>query len=125
MEGLEQRERNIGNKEKEADAVRNQLEEVKKKQIPQLEKISAMSTAEAKQALLDTLETEIRHETSRRLREWETKLKEESDKKAQDILAQAIQRCASEVVAAALDIAVVLGVEAVGLLLSTNIAKEK
>jgi ribonuclease Y len=99
MEGLEQRERNIVNKEKEADSIRNQLEEGKKKQIQQLEKISAMSTAEAKQALLDTLETEIRNETSRRLREWETKLKEESDKKAQDILAQVIQRSASEVVA--------------------------
>jgi ribonuclease Y len=99
MEGLEQRERNIVNKEKEADAIRNQLEEGKKKQIQQLEKVSAMSTAEAKQALLDTLETEIRNETSRRLREWETKLKEESDKKAQDILAQVIQRSASEVVA--------------------------
>jgi ribonuclease Y len=99
MEGLEQRERNIGNKEKEADSVRNQLEEVKKKQIQKLESLSAMSTAEAKQALLDTLETEIRQETSRRLREWEAKLKEEADKKAQDILSQAIQRCASEVVA--------------------------
>jgi ribonuclease Y len=99
MEGLEQRERNIVNKEKDADAIRNQLEEGKKKQIQQLEKISAMSTAEAKQALLDTLETEIRNETSRRLREWETKLKEESDKKAQDILTQVIQRSASEVVA--------------------------
>ena len=99
LEGMEQRERNLVNKEKESDAVRTQLEEVRKKQIQKLESISAMSTAEAKQALLDTLETEIRNETSRRLREWETKLKEEADKKAQDILSQALQRCASEVVA--------------------------
>ncbi len=99
LDGLEQRERNLVNKEKEADAVRGQLEEVKKKQIEKLESISAMSTAEAKQALLDTLETEISNETSRRLHEWEAELKEEADKKAQDILAQAIQRCASEVAA--------------------------
>ncbi len=40
----------------------------------------------------------MQEEASRRLREWETKLKEEADKKAQEILALAIQRCASEVV---------------------------
>jgi ribonuclease Y len=99
VESLEQRERNLVNKEKESDSIRSQLEEVRKKQIEQLELISGMSTAEAKQALLDTLETEIRNETSRRLREWETRLKEEADKKAQEILSQAIQRSASEVVA--------------------------
>ena len=58
-----------------------------------------MSTAEAKQALLDNLETEISNETSRRLRDWEAELKEEGNKKAQEILAQVIQRSASEVVA--------------------------
>jgi len=99
QEGLEQRERNLTAKEKEADSIRSQLEEVRKKHIEQLELISGMSTAEAKQALLDTLETEISNETSRRLREWEAKLKEEADRKAQDILSQAIQRCASEVAA--------------------------
>jgi len=99
LEGLEQRERNMANKEKEADSARSQIEEVRKKQIEQLESISGMSTAEAKQALLDNLETEISNETSRRLRDWEAELKEETDKKAQEILAQAIQRSASEVVA--------------------------
>jgi len=98
IEGAEQRERNLVNKEKEIESTRSQLEEVKNRQLQQLELISGMSTAEAKQALLDTVETEMRDETSRRLREWEIKLKEEADKKAQEILSQAIQRCASEVV---------------------------
>ena len=44
------------------------------------------------------METEMEVETSRRLREWEDKLKEESNQKAQEILSQAIQRCASDVV---------------------------
>ncbi len=98
QEGLEQRERNLVTKEKESDSVRSQLEETKSRQLKQLELISGMSTAEAKQALLDNLETEIRNETSRRLREWEAKLKEEAAKKAQEILSQVIQRSASEVV---------------------------
>ena len=99
LDGLEQRERNLTTKEKEIESVRNQLEESKNKQLKQLELISGMSTDEAKQTLLDALESEIRNETTRRLREWEAKLKEEADKKAQDILSQAIQRCASDVVA--------------------------
>jgi ribonuclease Y len=98
FEGVEQRERNITAREKEADGVRNQLEEIKNQQIQKLESISGMSTSEAKQALLDALESEIRNETSRRLREWEAELKEEADKKAQEILSQAIQRSASEIV---------------------------
>ncbi len=98
LEGLEQRERNLTNKEKEIASVRNELEEIRGRQLKQLEMISGMSTAEAKKIFLDTIETEMKDETSRRLREWEANFKEEADKKAQDILSQAIQRCASEVV---------------------------
>ena len=98
IEGVEQRERNLTNKEKEMETIRSGLEEVRDKQIKQLELISGMSTEEAKQNLLDAVESELQDEHSRRLREWETKLKEEADKKSQEILAIAIQRSASEVV---------------------------
>ena len=98
LEGVEQRERNLTNKEKEIESIRAQLDELKDKQLKQLELISGMSSAEAKQTLLERMEAEIQEEASRRLREWEAKLKEEADKKAQEILSQAIQRCASEVV---------------------------
>jgi ribonuclease Y len=98
IEGAEQRERNLTNKEKEMETIRSGLEEVRDKQLKQLELISGMSTGEAKQNLLDAVEGELQEETTRRLREWEIKLKEESDKKSQEILAMAIQRSASEVV---------------------------
>jgi len=98
LEGVEQRERNLSNKEKEITSIRSDLEEIRNRQLRQLELISSMSTAEAKQTFLDTIETEMRDEASRRLWEWEAKLKEESDKKAQEILSQALQRCTSEVV---------------------------
>jgi ribonuclease Y len=98
QEGLEQRERNLANKEKETASIRGELEEIRERQLKQLELISGMSTNEAKKIFLDTIETEMKDETSRRLREWEANFKEEADKKAQDILSQAIQRCASEVV---------------------------
>jgi len=101
LDGVEQRERNLAGKEKEIDSVRTQLKELRDRQLKQLELISGLSSAEAKQQLLDAMEVEMQQEASRRLREWETKLKEEADGKAQQILSQAIQRSASEVVAEA------------------------
>ena len=99
LEGFEHRERNLGNQEKKIESIHTQLEEVRNRQLKQLELISGMSSAEAKQTLLETMEVEIQEEASRRLRQWEAKLKEEADEKAQGILAQAIQRSASEIVA--------------------------
>ncbi len=99
LEHVEQRERNLSNKEKEIGSTRAQLAEIRDKQLKQLELISGMSSAEAKQSLIEAMEVEMREEASRRLRDWEAKLQEEANEKAQQILSQAIQRCASEVVA--------------------------
>jgi len=98
LEGVTQRERGLANKEKALETARGQLEEAKSKEIKQLELISGMSSAEAKDALLERIEVEMEEEASRRLREWEIKLKAEADLRAQEVLAQTIQRSASEVV---------------------------
>jgi len=98
QEGLNQRERNLANREKSLETTRAQLEEAKNKQVKQLELISGMSSAEAKNALLERMESEMQEEAARRLHEWETRLKVDSDRKAQEILAQVIQRSASEIV---------------------------
>lgn len=98
LEGVEQRERHLNNKEKEIATIRTELDEIKERQLKQLELISGMTTAEAKKMFLDAVEAEMEEETSRRLREWEANFREEADRKARDILSQAIQRCASEVV---------------------------
>ncbi len=98
LEGVAQRERQLQNKEKSLDTLRAQIEEAKNKQVKQLEIISSMSTNEAKEVLLQRMETEVKEEAARRMREWEVKLKEEADIRAQDILAQTIQRSASDIV---------------------------
>jgi len=98
LEGVEQRERNLVGKEKEIESIRGQLGELKDRQLKQLELISGMSSSEAREQLLDAVQVEMEQETSRRLREWEIKLKEEANGKAQEILSQAIQRSASEIV---------------------------
>ncbi len=98
LEAAENREKSLANKEKEIESVRSQLGEVKDRQLKQLELISGMSSDEAKQNLIEAMEIELRQEASRRVRQWETKVKEEASEKAREILSQVIQRCASEVV---------------------------
>ncbi len=98
LESVEQRERGMAGKEKEIESIRGQLGELRDRQLKQLELISGMSSAEAREQLLDAVQVEMEQETSRRLREWEIKLKEEANEKAQEILSQAIQRSASEIV---------------------------
>jgi ribonuclease Y len=97
-EGIERRERSIIAKEKEIEKSLAQLDEFKKKQVHQLELISGMSTSEAKTLLLTKVEEEVRQDMAKRIREVEAQLKEESEQKAREIVAFAIQRCASDVV---------------------------
>ena len=98
LEDVENRGRNLTNKEKELGSIRTHLEEVRDKQLKQLELISGMSSDEAKQTLIETMEVEMQEESSRRLREWEAKVREEANERAQEILSQVIQRSASEIV---------------------------
>jgi len=98
LEDVEKQERNLTNKEKEIEAIHENLAEVKDKQLKQLELISGMTSDQAKQELLDSMESEMKTEAARRLHEWEAKITAEADEKARDILSQVIQRNASEVV---------------------------
>ncbi len=98
LEFAERRERELNGKEKQLDTIRAQLEEIKVKRVHELEMVSGMTIPEAKQELLGTIESEIKEDASRRVREWETKIKEESEAKSRDILATSIQRLATDVV---------------------------
>jgi ribonuclease Y len=99
-EGIERRERSLTSKEKDMEKSQAQLEEFKKKQVHQLELISGMSTTEAKEHLLATVEAETRQDMAKRIREVEALLKEESEQKAREIVSFAIQRCSTDVVSA-------------------------
>ena len=99
LEGVENRERHLNNKEKEVESVRSSILEIKDKQLKQLELISSMSSDEAKKKLLEAMEGEIKEEAARRLHEWEATIRQQENEKAQEILSQAIQRYASEIVA--------------------------
>jgi ribonuclease Y len=98
LENLEHRDRNLNNREKEIEQMRASVTELRDKQLKKLEEISQLSTADAKKLLLENMESELKEETARRIREWEATLKLQMNEKSQEILSQAIQRSASEIV---------------------------
>jgi ribonucrease Y len=98
LEGLDNRERSLNSREKEIDTIRASVVEIRDKQLHQLEVISGLTSEEAKKMLLEAMEAETKEESARRLREWETELKVHANEKAQEILSQAIQRSASDIV---------------------------
>jgi ribonuclease Y len=98
IEGLDSRERDFASKEKQIEDTQAQLEDIKKQELKQLEMVSNMTSEQAQKSLLEIMEQELQQETSRRIREWEAKTKEEADEKARDIMVQAIQRIASDIV---------------------------
>ena len=71
-----------------------QAQEMYSKQLQELEKISGLTSEEAKEYLLKTVEDEVKHETALLIKEMENKAKEEADKKAKDYVITAIQKCA-------------------------------
>ncbi len=98
-ENLERKEEQLAQKLREADERLDEAEEVKKSQFEMLEKISGYTADQAKEHLLRNLEDELVHEKALKINQIEAKLRDEADQKAREIIAGAIQRCASDHVA--------------------------
>jgi ribonuclease Y len=98
LDGVERRERDLDNKKKDAERITAELQAIREKQLTKLESISGTSSEEAKTLLFQMLKQEVEEQVSRQIRGWETQLKEEADQRVRNILATAIQRCATDVV---------------------------
>ena len=98
---IKKREEELERKEKDTEEIKGRLQEVERQQIHQLEVIGGMTSTEAKELLVQKLETQVREENAQRLRELEARLGAEADKRGREILATAIQRCATDVVSEA------------------------
>ncbi|MBQ7953500.1 MAG: ribonuclease Y, partial [Clostridia bacterium] len=96
VEQLEKKEETLGVKNKQVDDKLAELDKVHEQQMEELRKISGMSQEEAKAQLLNALESEIKHEAAIMAKDIQDKAKEEADKKAREIVAGAIQRCAAD-----------------------------
>lgn len=100
-ESLDKKDELLNEKIKEVENKKEQIEKTLKDQVTTLEKLSGLTATEAKEYLLNNVESEIKHETAIKIREAEANIKEEAEKKAQSILSAAIQRCAADHVAEA------------------------
>ncbi len=101
LDNVEVKEEKVAKKMKEAEAKLAEVETIKKSQFEMLERISGYTVEQAKAYLLSQLELELSHEKSLKIMEYEQQLKDESDKKARNIISLAIQRLAAEQVAEA------------------------
>ncbi len=100
-EQLERKEAKITLKEVELDKMKQELDEAHAKQVQELEKISGLTSEQAKEYLLKTVEDEVKHETAVMIKDLEAKAKDEADKKAKDMIITAIQKTAADHVAEA------------------------
>ena len=98
-EALERREASYAAKEEKLSKQAAELEQLSSKRVQELERISGLTSEQAKEYLLKTVEDEVKHETAVLVKELESRAKEEADKKAKEYVVTAIQKCAADHVA--------------------------
>ncbi|MDD4263256.1 MAG: ribonuclease Y [Firmicutes bacterium] len=98
-ENLERKEENIARKETDLKKQKAELQELYDKQLKELERLASLTSDEARELLLNQVRDEVETDMARIIRDAEEKTKDESEKKAQEIISVAIQRCAADHVA--------------------------
>ena len=98
-EAIERREAGFTAKEEELRQREAKVEELSQKRVQELERISGLTSEQAKEYLLKTVEEDVKHDTAKMIKELEAQAKEEADKKAKEYVVTAIQRCAADHVA--------------------------
>ncbi len=95
-EQIEKKDELLNEKIRKNEEIEQELQTLKGSQMALLEKISGLTAEEAKNYLITQLETEVTHEKAVKLRELETKFKDEADQKAREVISLAIQKCAAD-----------------------------
>ncbi|MED4934634.1 ribonuclease Y [Heyndrickxia coagulans] len=96
---LKKKEDSLNLRQQHIEEMESKLEEMVNEQESELERISGLNREQAKAIIIEKLENELSHDIAVKVKEAETRAKEEADKKAKSILSLAIQRCAAEHVA--------------------------
>ena len=100
-EMIERKEDNLQRKEAELEQLSAELSELHSKQVAELERLSGLTSEEARKLLLASIEEEIKHDAAMMIKEIEAQAKDEADKRAREVITLAIQRCAADHVAEA------------------------
>ena len=98
-EQIERKEESMQKTEQELAKQKKNLNELTQKQMQELERISNLSYDQAKDLLLSRVESEIKHEAAMIIKENENIVREESERRARNVISLAIQRCAADHVA--------------------------
>ena len=98
-DSLEQREAGFIAKEEYLKQKEAKVEELNKQRVQELERISGLTSEQAKEYLLKTVEDDVKHDTAKMIKELENQAKEEASKKAKEYVVTAIQKCAADHVA--------------------------
>ena len=96
LEDLERKEQAVNAKELEIGRTRERVNDALAQQVKELERISGMTRAEARTVILSNLEKELNQEIAQKIRDGEEIVREESEKRARNILVTAMQRIAAE-----------------------------
>ena len=95
-DSLEKKENSMKAKEESLAEARAKVDKLSEQRVQELERISGLTSEQAKEYLLKTVEEEVKMETAKMVKELETQAKEEADKKARDLVVNAIQKCATD-----------------------------
>ena len=99
LDAVEKRDLSITRKEEELSKAKQKVDELEQKRQQELEKISGLTSEQAKEYLLKTVEDEVKHDTAVMIKTYESRAKEEAEKKARECIVSAIQRCSVDHVA--------------------------
>ncbi|MDR1700882.1 MAG: ribonuclease Y [Lachnoclostridium sp.] len=96
LDALEKRESKFSVREAEFEKERAEVKQLRQSHLQELEKISGLTSEEAKDYLLKLVEGDVKHETAMLVKDLEQRAKDEADKKAKEIIVTAIQKCAAD-----------------------------
>jgi len=96
VELMDRRAEGLKEREQQLDDMRTEIDVLQQRQVKELERVSGLSQEAAKSLILSAVERESRHDAAVLMKEIEQEAKQEADKRARDIIAMAVQRCAAD-----------------------------
>ena len=93
---MERKESELLKKEEGLESREEEIEQIQKQKLVELERVSGLTKDQAKQELLHSVEDSIKHDTALIIREYDARAKEEAEKTAREYIVEAIQRCAAD-----------------------------
>ena len=96
LDSIEKKENALAAKEEELAKQKEIISKLNEQRVQELERISGLTSEQAKDYLLKIVEEDVKHETAVLIKEMESRAKEEADKKAKEYVVNAIQKCAAD-----------------------------